>query len=389
MADELENLEENNVPEQDVNSDNGGGEDTQPEIVVKVSESTEDSTNWFAQKEEVIQESLDNHPSNDDNNDVIVQEEEDDDYYPPVDFDYDEEEFEVTEQEAFEALKKARGLEVESIDDLLRQKEGKKLSPELEKFVEFQEKTGNNNYNDFLATQKDWAVEEKNVVIKEFLKIDNPTLTDKQIDFLYNKNYSFDEDMDDEDVVMERQINIERDFQKGLKALEERKEQYQVVRGSDENIPQEYKEAKSIIEKLQQEDEISTKLFNEGRLDYVEKTNAIFDNFEGFKVKVGQEEFVMKPVNVQELKTAHSDIEKSFNQKYFDKETGKLKDPNGFHKALYFAMNQETVAEHFFNLGKTRVAEEDEKLSKNISPDVRKNVAPPGSSNISVKVVGS
>ena len=176
-----------------------------------------------------------------------MQEEEDDDYYPPVDFDYDEEEFEVTEQEAFEALKKARGLEVESIDDLLRQKEGKKLSPELEKFVEFQEKTGNNNYNDFLATQKDWAVEEKNVVIKEFLKIDNPTLTDKQIDFLYNKNYSFDEDMDDEDVVMERQINIERDFQKGLKALEERKEQYQVVRGSDENIPQEYKEAKKVM----------------------------------------------------------------------------------------------------------------------------------------------
>ena len=50
MADELENLEENNVPEQDVNSDNGGGEDTQPEIVVKVSESTEDSTNWFCSK---------------------------------------------------------------------------------------------------------------------------------------------------------------------------------------------------------------------------------------------------------------------------------------------------------------------------------------------------
>ena len=47
----------------------------------------------------------------------------------------------------------------------------KKLSPEIEKFIEFQEKTGNSNYSDFLATQKDWSSENHELVLKELIKM--------------------------------------------------------------------------------------------------------------------------------------------------------------------------------------------------------------------------
>ena len=301
-----------------------------------------------------------------------------------------EEEFDVQDLDenlAFEFIKKTRGLDAESIDDLLKPKESKKLSPEVEKFLEFTEKTGNTNYNDFLATQKDWSAEGKDVVIKEFLKIENPTLSEKQIDFLYNKNYAFDEDIDDEDVIMEKSINVERDFQKGVKVLDARKEEFMVRKGLDESIPEEYRQAKTEFEKIQQREQEVDKLIAENRNDFIAKTESVFnEKFEGFKFKIGEDELVIKPENIKEAVKSQSDLN-NFNNKYFDETTGKLKDPEGFHKALYFGMNAEKVAEHFYNLGKAKLAEEEDKLSKNITPDSGKKIPTMGGGKITVRVV--
>lgn len=302
----------------------------------------------------------------------------------------DEDEYDVQDLDenlAFEFIKRTRGLDIESIDDLLKPKESKKLSPELEKFLEFTEKTGNTNYNDFLATQKDWSAEGKDVVIKEYLKIENPTLSEKQIDFLYNKNYAYDEDIDDEEVVMEKSINVERDFQKGVKVLDARKEEFMVRKGLDEAIPEEYKVAKTEIERIKQREQEIDNLIAENRNDYVAKTQSIFnEKFEGFKVKVGDDVLSFKPENIKETAQTQSDLN-NFNNKYFDKDTGKLVDPEGFHKALYFGMNADKMAEHFYNLGKAKLAEEEDKLSKNIVPDSGKKVPTIGGGKITVRVV--
>lgn len=302
------------------------------------------------------------------------QEQEEEDEYDVVDLD---------ENLAFEFLKKAKGLEVESFEDLLKPKESRKLSPELEKFIEYTEKTGNSNYNDFLATQKDWTQEPKENVLKSFLKAENPTLNDKQIEFLYNRNYNYDEEYDEEDVVMERQINIEKDYQKGLSLLEKQKQEFMVVKGLEETIPEEYREAKSFYDK-QQENE---KLFQENRTEYLSKVESVFNNdFKGFDVTIGNEKLAIKPENISEAKTHVSDLS-NFNNKFFDEKTGKIKDIQGLSKAVYFAMNPDKVAEHFFNLGKAKYAENEDKLSKNITTTSR-NVAPRmGSGNITVKEV--
>jgi len=225
----------------------------------------------------------------------------------------------------------------------------------------------------------------------ENLKADNPTLNDKQLEFLYKKTYEFDADIDEEDFVMEREINIERDYQKGLKLLESRKEEYMVPRGSDESIPEDYRIAKTTLDSYAKQQEEDDKLFQENRNDYITQTEKIFtDNFEGFKVKVGNEktgfeELTIKPENISEAKKAQSDLN-NFNNKFFDPKTGKLIDSQGFHKALYFGMNADKIAEHFFNLGKSKLAEEEDKLSKNITTESARNI-PGGNSSITVKVV--
>ena len=282
---------------------------------------------------------------------------------------------------------KEKGITAEKLEDL-KPKEVKQLTPEVEKFLEFKEKTGNSSFTDFLATQKDWSQEPKEIVLMENLKFENPTLNQKQLEFLFKKTYEFDEDIDEEDFVMERQINIERDFQKGLKVLEDRKQEFMVPRGSeDQSIPEEYRNAKATIESLKKQQEEDDKLFSESRADYLAKTEKIFtDNFEGFKFKVGEDELVIKPENIQETRTAQSDLN-NFNNKFFDEKTGILKDEQGFHKALYFGMNADKIAEHFYNLGKAKAVEEDDKLSKNINNSNVRNIPESNPSKITVRKV--
>lgn len=275
------------------------------------------------------------------------------------------EEIELNEEEAFKFLKNSRGLEVDSLDDLLSTKEAKKLTPEVEKFLEFQEKTGNTNYNDFLATQKDWKTEDPNNVLKEMLRIENPTLNDKEIDFLFKENYTFDEEYAEESEQMRKGIRQKTDLQKAYDLLEKRKEEYMVRRGSDEFIPEDYKQAKTLVEQLQQEQLVNEKFHQEKRQEFLALTDSVFtDNFEGFKTKIGDKEYVIKPDNIQETKNAQLDIA-NIQRKFFDN-NDRLIDPAGYHKALFAASDPDRYAKHFYELGKAAYAEEQEKISKNI-----------------------
>lgn len=283
-------------------------------------------------------------------------------------------------------IKEKYGIDAK-LEELVKPKEVKALTPEVEKFLEFKDKTGNSNFSDFLATQKDWSQEPKEVVLMENLKAENPTLNEKQLNRLYEREYGFDPEVDDDDEIMDKEINIERDFQKGLKVLEERKQEFMVPRGSDESIPEDFRNAKSLVDTLAKQQQEDDKLFEENRSDYLAKTENIFtDNFEGFKVKIGNDQVAIKPENIQDAKKEQSDLS-NFNNKYFDPKTGKVTDAEGLHKALYFGMNADKVAEHFYNLGKSSLAEEEDKLSKNIVNTNSRQLPENGASKITVRVV--
>lgn len=359
-------------------------------FTAKVVESDSSESNWFGNKEEVVEEVKEVVEEVKPTEEVVETKEVVTEEKPNEEVATQENVQTNIDETAVLNFLKEKGINAEKLEDL-KPKEVKQLTPEVEKFLEFKEKTGNSSFTDFLATQKDWSQEPKETILLENLKAENPTLNDKQIEFLYKRTYEFDEDIDEEDFVMERQINIERDYQKGLKLLESRKEEFMVPRGSDESIPEDYRIAKTTLDNYAKQQEEDDKLFQENRNDYIAQTEKIFtDNFEGFKVKVGNEktgfeELVIKPENISEAKKAQSDLN-NFNNKFFDPKNGKLIDSQGFHKALYFGMNADKIAEHFYNLGKAKLAEEEDKLSKNITTESARNI-PGGNSNITVKVV--
>lgn len=271
---------------------------------------------------------------------------------------------EMTEDYAIKYLADKKGMTVDEFQDSLKPKEQEKLDGELEAYLKFKKET-NRSFADWQETQKDFSQEPKEKVLLHNLKLENPTLDDKQIKRLFDREYAYDAEDDDEDTILDKQINIEKDYQKGLAKLEEQKEQYKAVRGSDELVPDEYKSAKELVDNWNKQQEENKIAFEQTQQDFQSKTDNVFSkDFEGFKVKVGENEFKVKPENVELAKKNLSDLS-NFDKKFFD-ETGKLKDPEGYYRALHFADNPDKIAEHFINIGKALQVEADEKESKNI-----------------------
>lgn len=291
------------------------------------------------------------------------------------------EERELDDDLALEYLANSRGVTVDELKNSLTPKEQKKYAPEMEKFNEFIEKTGNKNYNDFLETQKDWSTESPENVLRNYIKLSNPELSDREVNHLYNKKYNTDEldEEDDEDEILEKGINVKSDLKKANAFFEQRKEEFSAVGGSDEHIPLEYREAKKFIDNQKQQEEAYSIEREATRNDFISKTESLFNsNFEGFKVqlgdeKIGFEEVSIKPENLNEVKEFQLDSN-NLIKKFLDEDTGKLIDPKGYHEAIYMASNYKTELNKAYNLGRAKELERIDKLSKNIQPDNIRNV---------------
>jgi len=304
----------------------------------------------------------------------------------------EEEEYEAVELDedlALQYLADSKGMTVEEFQNSLTPKKQKKYAPEMEKFNEFIEKTGNRNYNDFLETQKDWSAETPENVLKQYIKLSNPDLTDKEANHLYNKQYNIadlDEELD-EDEILEKGINVKADLRKANAFFENRKQEFNAVGGSDDYIPEAYREAKKFYDDHTNQEEEFSKELETKRNNFVSKTEALFNrDFEGFKIKLGDnetgfEEFSIKPENLEEVKEDQLDS-RNFIKPFLDKETGEVTDHAGYHEAIYMAKNYKTELNNAYKRGMAKQLEINDKLSKNIQPDNIRTIPSNGGSGV-------
>lgn len=359
MSEEIENIEETSTQEikytvvgnDDIKSENNtvNNDDTE------YTELNEDlAYQYLADQKGVSLEDYKNHLNNKSFNDEYV---------------------ELDEDYALSFIAEKKGMTVDEFKESLTPKQQKQYAPEITAFAEFYEKTGNKNYNDFLETQKDWSTETPENTLREYIRLSNPDLTKKEQDYLYNEKYSIDDldEEDDENLILKKGIDTKTDLRKAGEFFSKRKEEFNVVSGTDEHIPIEYREAKKLIDSQAQQDEDAKKKWQVGRDKFVEFTNSRFnENFEGFKVKLGNEtigfsEVAFKPENIEETKQFVSDTNNLMRD--FHDENGNLTKPAELHDALYFAKNREKLMNQAYNRGYADKVEADDKLSKNIQPD--------------------
>ena len=93
------------------------------------------------------------------------------------------------------------------------------------------------------------------------------------------------------------------------------------------------------------------------------------DSFKGFEYKVGNNKYRFKVNDVNNVKSKQSDIN-SLVSKFVD-ENNNMADAAGYHKALFTAMNADSIANHFYEQGKADAIKEQMSKSKNVDMNPR------------------
>jgi len=275
------------------------------------------------------------------------------------------------EEDVLSFIKNRYNKDIESVDDLFTQREQNNELPEdVSAFLNYKKETGR-GINDFIKLQVNYDELNPDQVLRDYYSATENDLDSEDIEYLIGEKFSYDEELDEESVVKQKQIAKKRELAKAKKYFNDLKETYKVpVESASTPVNEEelesynaYKEYISQSQSVQEE--------NSKRAEYfAKKTEELFnDEFKGFEFVIGDQKLVFTPGEAKEVKNVQSDIN-NFISKYLD-DNGMVKDHVGYHKALSAALNPDKLATYFYEKGKADAVGDVTKRSKNIDMNVR------------------
>jgi hypothetical protein len=279
---------------------------------------------------------------------------------------------ELREEDVLSFIKSKKNIEVNSLDEfeaLLKKGNEVELPEDVKVYLDYKKENGR-TFEDFVKLQKDYSKEDPEKLIREFYSELDSELSAKELEHKMKK-FRYDEDLDDEDEIIEKQINLKQELAKAREHFEKGKERYKIPTESAETfIPEtereNYKAYKEYLDSLptaQQESEKKRQYFAE------QTDKVLSDKFEGFKFKAGEKEVAYKPAEASALKEAQSDIMKFIGQ--FVDENGFLKDAEDYHRRIAVASDVDKFFSYAFELGKAEAVSTLEKDSKNIDMGIK------------------
>lgn len=277
----------------------------------------------------------------------------------------------------FSKLKERYEVEVNSADDLKNvlsnnEKQKQTLPEDVEKYLEFRKETGR-SFSDFAELQKDWSAVSDDQVIREYYKQTKPHLDMEDVQHILGEQFSYDTDLDDDKEIKAKKIAYKEALYEARNHFENLKDKYKApLESSAADVPQDYKEAYSFYNEYQKQTEKTEQQQKEQSQYFIDKTNSYFgEDFKGFEFNLGDKKQALKPTDVLKTKEAQSDLT-NFISSHLD-DNGFLKDPASYHRAMYAAMNVDTIAKHFYEQGKADATGDIVKETKNIDMSVRDN----------------
>jgi hypothetical protein len=188
---------------------------------------------------------------------------------------------------------------------------------------------------------------------------------------LLEDKFSYDDEIDKERDIKRKKLNYKEEVASAKTYLANAKSKYYNDIKSGSNFSTEIKEAINFYYNYKKEQNELTAQQQESNENFINKTNSVFsDKFKGFEFKVGENKFRYNVKDVQTTKEAQSNILSAFETFLDDKNM--LKDANGYHKALYAARNADSIANHFYEQGKSDAIKQMSSEAKNINMDPRR-----------------
>ena len=250
-------------------------------------------------------------------------------------------------------------------EKVLPQTEASNVPENLEKLVSFMEETGG-TIDDYARLNADYSDVDGEVLLKEYYKQAKPHLDSEEIQFVIEDSFNYDEDLDEARDIRKKKLAYKEEVAKAKSYLDSLKDKYYADIKLRPGVNPEQQKATDFFNRYNEE-QAATKV-NQDR--FISQTDELLNNdFKGFDFKVGEKKFrygVKDPVKVADNQKDISTFIKTFlNDK------GEVVDAKGYHKALYAARNADTIAQHFYEQGKTDAIKSQLAKSKNITTEPR------------------
>jgi len=234
------------------------------------------------------------------------------------------------------------------------------LPEDLEKVVHFMNDTGG-SLQDYVRLNRDYSNIDEKTLLKEYYKNTKPHLDSEEVEFIMEDNFSYDEDMDEERDIKKKKLAMKEEVAKAKSFLEETKSKYYEEIKLKPNVTQDQQKAMDFFNRYNDEQ----KQQGEQQAKFINTTNEYFsENFKGFEFNLGDKTFNYGINNKEEIAKDQAELT-GFTKKFLN-EDGSVKDPKEYHKALYAAKNVDTIAQHFYEQGKTDGIKNIVNKSKNI-----------------------
>ena len=250
--------------------------------------------------------------------------------------------------------------------EVLPQAETQVLPENVDKLISFMQETGG-TIEDYARLNADYSNVSGEALLKEYYKQAKPHLDSEEIQFIIEDSFNYDEDLDEARDIRKKKLAYKEEVAKAKGYLDSLKDKYYAEIKLRPGVNQEQQKAIDFFNRYNEEQAVS----KANHEKFLNQTKEILnDDFKGFDFKVGESKFrygVKDPSKVAENQGDISNFIKTFlNDK------GEIVDAKGYHKALYAARNADTIANHFYEQGKTDAIKSQIAKSKNIVTEPRK-----------------
>ena len=263
---------------------------------------------------------------------------------------------------------------------------GKPLPENIQKLMDFMEETGG-DLNDYVKLNQDYTKLDDKNLLYEYYRQTKPHLDNEEINFLMEDSFSYDEEIDEERDIRRKKLALKEQVADARAHLDGQKSKYYEDIKAGSKLTQEQQKAIDFFNRYNKETEELNKSAKLSRNNFMKKTNEVFNNkFKGFEYNVGDKNYRFNIKDVNEVKSSQSDINQFMTK--FVNEDSTLKDPNGYHKALFTAGNPDAIAKHFYEQGKADAIKDSIAKAKNVDMDPRQSHKTIETGGLKFKVLG-
>jgi hypothetical protein len=257
----------------------------------------------------------------------------------------------------------------EEAEDVNNNQEAPELPENINKLIDFMKETGG-SLEDYVNLNKDYDGMDDMAILREHYRQTKPHLSEDEISFLIEDSFSYDEDVDEERDIRRKKLALKESIAEAKSNLTNLKGKYYDELKLSSKLTPEQREAVQFYNDYKQEQESTQQIAQQQRSIFEQKTNELFsDSFKGFEYKVGNNKYRFNVKDLNAVKNNQSDINSLVSK--FVNENNEMADAAGYHKALFTAMNADSIANHFYEQGKADAIKEQMSKSKNIDMNPR------------------